>query len=66
MAKKIHKCENCGKVFAEKYQLLLHYDFHKGEPVVREVGCWCGASYDVRVGKCQECGHVHSKGWALA
>jgi len=66
MAKKMHTCFNCGKTFAQQYQLLLHYDFHKGEPVVRQAGCLCGADYDIRCGKCLECGHVHSAGWVVA
>jgi hypothetical protein len=65
MAKKIHKCWNCGKTFKEFYQYLLHADFHKGEPMVREAGCFCAQDYDVRSGKCLHCGHVHSEGWAI-
>jgi DNA-directed RNA polymerase subunit N (RpoN/RPB10) len=60
-----YNCYNCGKKYAKQYELMLHLDFHKGEPVVREHGCYCGASYDIRLGKCLECGHVHSTGWAL-
>jgi ribosomal protein L37E len=65
MAKPKHECENCGKTFAEKYKLLLHYDFHRGEPVVREMGCGCGDMYDVRMGYCGNCGFVHSTGWRV-
>jgi DNA-directed RNA polymerase subunit N (RpoN/RPB10) len=66
MARKNYKCFNCGKLFEKQYQMLLHYDFHKGETVVREAGCVCGAGYDVRCGKCLECGAVYSAGWVLA
>ena len=65
MAKSKYECYNCGKKFKAQYELLLHYDFHKGEPVVREVGCFCARDYDVRSGVCLHCGYVHSQGWAL-
>jgi ribosomal protein L37E len=65
MAKKLHQCENCGKSFPEKYLLMVHYDFHQGEPVVRDAGCFCGGMYDVRMGYCRECGYVHSTGWRV-
>jgi ribosomal protein L37E len=65
MAKKIYKCWDCGKVFNESYKLLLHYDFHRGEPTVREAGCVCGKDYDVRRGSCLHCGFVHSTGWRV-
>jgi len=66
MAKKrVQKCWDCGKIFAESYQLLLHYEFHRGEPVVRQAGCFCGQDYDIRRGSCISCGFVHSTGWRV-
>lgn len=65
MAKKNYKCFDCGATFTEQYRLLLHYDLHKGEPVVREAGCFCGDNYDIRMGYCQACGYVHSTGWRV-
>ena len=65
--KKIYECFNCGKTFEAQYQLLMHYDFHKGEPTVRAAGCMrCAQDYDVRCGKCLKCGYVHSAGWVVA
>ena len=61
-----YKCFNCGKAFAKQYEMLLHYDFHKGEPVIRETGCICGAGYDIRAGKCFDCGYIHSTGWVVS
>jgi len=61
-----YECFNCGKKFAKQYEMLLHYDFHKGEPVIRAAGCFCGGEYDVRLGKCLECGVIHSAGWVVA
>jgi hypothetical protein len=61
-----YKCFNCGKTFEKQYQMLLHYDFHLGEPVVRQAGCNCGQDYDVRAGKCFSCGTVHSTGWVVS
>jgi len=60
-----YECYNCGKKFEKQYQLLLHYDFHKGEPTVRPTGCVCAGTWDVRAGKCLECGRVYTQGWAL-
>jgi ribosomal protein L37E len=65
MAKQKYLCEDCGKRFEKQYQIMLHADFHKGEPIVREVGCICGNFYDVRRGSCQHCGYVHSTGWRV-
>jgi ribosomal protein L37E len=65
MAKKIYTCEDCGKQFAQQYQIMLHADFHLGEPVVRGMGCVCGQYYDVRRGSCTHCGYVHSTGWRV-
>lgn len=65
MAKKTYTCFNCGKVFARSYELMLHYDFHRGEPVVREAGCVCAQDYDVRCGFCLNCGYIHSTGWII-
>jgi DNA-directed RNA polymerase subunit RPC12/RpoP len=65
MSKK-YECFNCGKTFAKRYEEMLHMDFHKGEPVVRAAGCFCGADYDIRNGKCAKCGHIHSAGWVVA
>ena len=65
MAKKKYACENCGKAFEQRYLLMLHYDFHAGEPVVRDLGCVCGNVYDVRRGSCHHCGHIHSTGWRV-
>ena len=64
--KKVIQCFHCGKTFSATYQLHLHYDFHKGEPEVREAGCFCGQDYDIRNGKCASCGHIHSAGWVVA
>ena len=67
MAKKrIQKCWNCGKIFAESYQLLLHYDFHKGEPVIRAMACGnCAQDADIRSGVCNACGYVFASGWRV-
>ena len=61
-----YECYNCGKTFAKHYQLLLHYDFHKGEPTVRPSGCFCASTWDVRAGKCFDCGQIYTEGWVLA
>jgi len=60
-----YKCFDCGKRFAKQYEVMLHADFHKGEPIVRALGCVCAQDYDVRSGKCEHCGYVHSQGWGL-
>jgi ribosomal protein L37E len=60
-----YKCFDCGKSFPESYLMLLHYDFHRGEPTVREAGCFCAQTYDVRVGTCAHCGYKHSNGWRV-
>jgi ribosomal protein L37E len=65
MAKKVSKCWDCGKVFAQNYLLMLHYELHRGEPQVRAAGCVCGQDYDVRRGSCQACGFIHSTGWRV-
>jgi hypothetical protein len=65
MAKKSYKCDNCGKTFAQQYLLMLHNDFHAGEPVVREAGCFCGQYYDIRRGSCTNCGYIHATGWRV-
>lgn len=60
-----YQCYDCGYFFATKVDSMLHADFHRGEPTVREVGCICGEMYDVRMGYCVHCNRVHSAGWAL-
>lgn len=65
MAIKKYVCDNCGKSFDKQYQIMLHADFHAGEPMVREAGCVCGQTYDVRRGSCLNCGYVHSTGWIV-
>lgn len=60
-----YECFNCGKKFAKQYELFLHYDFHKGEPIVNAAGCTCGKDYDIRSGNCLHCGTTHSTGWAV-
>lgn len=65
MAKKDYKCHDCGKSFAQQYLLMLHNEFHLGEPVVRDMGCFCGQYYDVRRGSCVHCGYIHSTGWRV-
>jgi len=65
MAKKVYVCADCGKQFVKLYESMLHVDFHRGEPVVREMGCVCGQYYDVRRGSCIHCGYVHSTGWRV-
>jgi len=61
-----YKCPNCAKRFAKQYELLLHYGFHAGEPVVRENGCACGEMYDIRSGKCFACDRVYQSDWVRA
>ena len=63
--KQKYKCWDCGKSFPESYLMMLHYDFHKGEPTVREAGCFCGQYYDVRIGYCLHCGHRFTDGWRV-
>jgi len=58
-----YKCFNCGKSFKAQYELLLHYDFHAGEPTVRGMGCVCGEIYDIRAGECFLCGKVYESEW---
>lgn len=65
MPKQKYSCEDCGKRFEKQYQLMLHADFHAGEPVVRELGCVCGNFYDPRRGSCHHCGWIHSTGWRV-
>jgi DNA-directed RNA polymerase subunit RPC12/RpoP len=65
MAKKIYTCEDCGKTFPAQFQLMLHADFHKGEPVVREKGCFCANYWDIRRGSCHHCGYIHTNGWRV-
>ena len=60
-----YKCFDCGASFPKQYQIMLHVEFHRGEPTVRPAGCFCGGTYDVRAGNCFECGYVHSNGWVL-
>lgn len=60
------KCPNCAKRFEKQYELLLHYHFHAGEPVVRENGCVCGEMYDIRSGKCFSCNRVYQSEWVIA
>lgn len=60
-----YQCEDCGARFERQYQIMLHADFHAGEPVVRSMGCVCGQYYDVRRGSCTHCGYVHSTGWRV-
>jgi len=64
-AKYKYKCADCGKSFERQYQLMVHADFHAGEPVVREAGCFCANYYDIRRGSCTHCGYVHSTGWVV-
>ena len=66
MAKKTYKCFNCGVSFNEQYKLLLHYDFHLGEPTVRPIACKeCLGEVDIRSGFCADCKKVYNSGWAL-
>ena len=66
MAKKNYKCFHCGKDFNEQYKLLLHYDFHLGEPIVRPVACKdCLGEVDVRSGCCADCKRVYFPGWVI-
>lgn len=65
MPKKIYTCDDCGKTFAKLHEIMLHADFHAGEPVVRDMGCVCGNYYDVRRGSCHHCGYIHSTGWRV-
>ena len=59
------QCYDCGYFFTTKVEYMLHCEFHRGEPTVREVGCTCGEMYDVRMGYCTYCNRIHSAGWAL-
>jgi GT2 family glycosyltransferase len=45
--------------------IMLHADFHKGEPVVREKGCFCANMWDIRRGSCHHCGYIHTNGWRV-